>query len=64
MSAVSCPEPRSELGDLLLVLLAGTLQGLSDRLQGDGYGAAAELVADLVEVVDDYLDRAQKSATK
>ena len=53
MSATRRPEPCAELGDLILVLMAGTLQGLSDRLQGDGYDGAAEVVADLVEVVDD-----------
>lgn len=60
MSAHPCPaEPCAELGDLILVLLAGTLQGLSYQLQSDGHDGAAELVADLVVVVDDYLDRAQ-----
>lgn len=64
MSAAPRPaEPCAELGDLVLVLLAGTLQGLSDRLQSDGYEGAAELVADLVDVLDDYLDRARMSAT-
>jgi hypothetical protein len=57
MSAHSSPaRPGAELGDLVLVLLAGSLQGLSDRLEADGYDGAAELVADLVEVLDDYLD--------
>ncbi len=64
MSAAPRPaEPCAELGDLVLLLLAGTLQGLSDRLQSDGYEGAAELVADLVDVLDDYLDRARLSAT-
>ena len=64
MSAAPCPaEPCAELGELVLVLLAGTLQGVSDRLQSDGYEGAAELVADLVEVVDDYLERARRCAT-
>ena len=63
MSAAPSPsEPCAELGDLILVLLAGTLQGLSDRLQSDGYDGAAELVADLVEVVNDYLERAKLCA--
>jgi hypothetical protein len=64
MRAAPCPaEPSAELGELVLVLLAGTLQGLSDRLQSDGYEGAAELVSDLVEVVDDYLDRPRRCAT-
>lgn len=63
-AAPSSAEPCAELGDLILVLLAGTLQGLSDRLHSDGYDGAAELVADLVEVVDDYLERAKMCATK
>ena len=64
MRAAPCPaEPSAELGELVLVLLAGTLQGLSVRLQSDGYEGAAELVSDLVEVVDDYLDRPRRCAT-
>ena len=44
-----------DLGDLVIVLLASTLAGLRDRLAEDGFDPAAELVADLVEVADDYL---------
>lgn len=44
-----------DLGDLVVVLLASTLAGLRDRLAADGFDPAAELVADLVEVADDYL---------
>lgn len=44
-----------DLGDLVIVLLASTLAGLRDRLAQDGYEPAADLVADLVEVTDDYL---------
>ena len=44
-----------DLGDLVVVLLAGTLAGLRDRLESDGFSPAAELVADLVEIADDYL---------
>lgn len=46
-----------DLGDLVVVLLAGTLAGLRDRLAADGFDPAAELVADLVEITDDYLTR-------
>jgi hypothetical protein len=53
--------PRSgrtpDLGDLVIVLLAGSLAGLRDRLFSDGFTDAAELVADLVEVADGYLAR-------
>lgn len=45
-----------DLGDLVVVLLAGTLAGLRDRLRTDGFDGPAELVADLVAAVDDYLD--------
>ncbi len=48
-------EPSRDLGDLVVVLLASTLAGLRDRLSSDGFEAAAELVADLVEATDDYL---------
>ena len=44
-----------DLGDLVVILLAGTLAGLRDRLAEDGFDPAAELVADLVEIADDYL---------
>ncbi len=56
---VEPPEhPRiPDLGDLVVVLLAGTLAGLRDRLAQDGFDPAAELVADLVEIADDYLTR-------
>lgn len=46
---------QPDLGDLVIVLLASTLAGLRDRLDEDGFETAAELVADLVEVADDYL---------
>ncbi len=46
-----------DLGDLVVVLLASTLAGLRDRLKADGFAPAAELVADLVDVTDDYLMR-------
>lgn len=46
-----------DLGDLVVVLLAGTLAGLRDRLAQDGFEPAAELVSDLVDITDDYLTR-------
>lgn len=49
--------PDPDLGDLVVVLLASTLAGLRDRLAQDGFECAAELVADLVEIADDYLTR-------
>src|SRR5688500_4430200 len=47
-----------DLGDLVVVLLAGTLARLRDRLEADGFSPPAELVADLVEIADDYLTSA------
>jgi hypothetical protein len=44
-----------DLGDLVIVLLAGTLAGLRDRLEADGFCGAAGLVEDLVETTDLYL---------
>lgn len=44
-----------DLGDLLIVLLAGTLAGLRDRLFDDGFDRAADVVADLVELTDGYI---------
>lgn len=45
----------ADLGDYVVVLLAGTLAGLRDRLAADGFERAAELVADLVDVIDAHL---------
>jgi hypothetical protein len=44
-----------DLGDLVIVLLAGSLAGLRDRLAADGFSDAADLVGDLVEVADGYM---------
>ena len=44
-----------DLGDLVIILLAGTLAGLRDRLADDGYESAADMVGDLVELTDDYI---------
>ena len=52
------PPPLPCMGDLVLTLLAGTLSGLRDRLAQDGHGDDAEVVADLVEIVDDYMAHA------
>lgn len=40
-----------------MVVLACTLSGLRDRLFEEGHDRAAQAVADLVEITDDYLDR-------
>jgi hypothetical protein len=45
-----------DLGDLVVVLLGGTLAGLRDRLYDDGFERAGGLVDDLVEMTDGYLD--------
>ena len=46
---------QPDLGDLVIVLLAGTLAGLRDRLTADGFHRASDLVADLVDKTDEYL---------
>jgi hypothetical protein len=45
--------------DLVMVLLTCTLAGLRDKLLEDGYDQAGRVVADLVEITDDYLDRSR-----
>lgn len=45
-----------DLGDLVVVLLAGTLAGLRDRLEADGFGKASELVAELTRRCDRYVE--------
>lgn len=54
---MSTPVGRPDVGDLIVVLLASTLCGLRDRLHEDGFESASDLVADLVEIVDDYVER-------
>lgn len=44
-----------DLGDLIIVLLAGTFAGLRDRLLDDELLDAADLVADMVDIADNYL---------
>ncbi len=44
-----------DLGDIVIVLLVGTLAGLRDRLATDGFERAADVVTDLVELADDYV---------
>lgn len=46
-----------DMGDLMICLLASTLAGLRDRLAADGFDPSAELVAELVEIIDDYITR-------
>ena len=48
-------EASPDLGDLVIVLLAGTLAGLRDRLDGDGFDKACGLVSELTEKCDSYL---------
>ena len=43
-----------DLGDLVIVLLAGTLARLRDRLWNDGFHDAADVVADLAYRCDRY----------
>jgi hypothetical protein len=60
-SPVSGPVPREksepDLGDLMIVLLSGTLDGLRDRLAAEGFTEAAALVGDLAEAADHYASR-------
>jgi hypothetical protein len=44
-----------DLGDLVIVLLTGTLTGLRDRLWDDGFQNAADLIEDLTSRCDRYL---------
>ena len=49
--------PAGRMGDLVMVLLSCTLASLRDRLCAEGYDQPARVVADLVEITNDYLDR-------
>ena len=55
MRSIPRHDSEADLGDIVILLLAGTLSGLRDRLYSDGFGRAAELVADLVEAADVYI---------
>jgi hypothetical protein len=50
------------MGELIMVLLACTLANLRDRLNADGYDQPARVVADLVEITNDYLDPLPRQA--
>ena len=52
-----------DLGDLVIVLLAGTLAGLRDRLAQDEFPKAADLVARLVEEANGYLDSLESTTS-
>lgn len=45
-----------DLGDLVIVLLAGTLETLRDRLWDAGFPIAADTVADLVHRCDRHAE--------
>jgi hypothetical protein len=49
-----------DTGELIMVLLACTLSNLRDRLFTGGYEQVGAVVADLVEITNDYLDRRPK----
>lgn len=50
------PDPTADLGDLVIILLASTLAGLRDRLAVDNFTGASELVAELTDRCDTYLE--------
>jgi hypothetical protein len=49
-------DPTADLGDLVIVVLASTLAGLRDRLAEDDFAEASELVAELADRCDAYLE--------
>ena len=55
-------EDDSDLGDLVIVLLASTLSGLRDRLESDGFPKAAQCVAETGAIADRYLERLDSNA--
>ena len=50
------PDLTADLGDLVIVLLASTLAGLRDRLEGDGFSKASDLVKEVTDRCDTYLE--------
>lgn len=53
-------ETKPDLGDLVIVLPAGTLAGRRDRLEDDGFAPASGLVAELTEHCDGYLEEVSR----
>lgn len=49
-------DTTSDLGDFVIVLLAGTLAELRDRLWDDGFHAAADVVSDLTCRCERYIE--------
>lgn len=49
--------PTDRMGDLVIVLLWCTLANLRGQLCADGYDQPARVVAALVEITNDCLDR-------
>ena len=49
-----------DLGDLVIMLLASTLAGLRDRLEGDGFHKASEFVSELTDRCDTYLSGVER----
>ncbi len=56
MSDTQTKNHEPDLGDLVVVLLSGTLAALRDRLWDDGYRVAADVIADLVSRCDRHLE--------
>jgi hypothetical protein len=56
LSVVDPDQKAPDLGDLVIVLLAGTLSGLRDRLEDDGFSGASVFVAELTKRCDSYLE--------
>lgn len=53
--------PKLNLGDLTIMLLLGNLASLRDYLHEEGFDDAADLLADLVDIADDYVVRIEPS---
>lgn len=47
--------PAPTLGDLVIVLLAGTLTGIAANLTKDGYDRQADFITDLVDQCDSFI---------
>lgn len=53
---------RPDVGDLIVVLLAATLRGVSCSLDRDGFSRAADLVMELALKCDSYVDRLRSAS--
>lgn len=62
MGTESTKTKSPDLGDIVIVLLAGTLSGLHQRLIADGFPRAAKFVEELTDRCDEYVEETDRQS--